>query len=218
MSTRARITSSLLLAALLCAACIRPGVEGSGNVITEAREVSGFNEIVLAGTGRVVVDVTGTETLTIEAEDNIMPLLETRVSSGRLRLDTSGSISPTVEIVYTITAATLDGLVISGSGIVEAEAIDATDFRVDISGSGDVDVEGTLSGLLSVSISGSGEFDGESLTAPQGQVDVSGSGNAVVNVTDALEVSVSGSGDVEYVGQPTVESSVSGSGTVSARE
>jgi Putative auto-transporter adhesin, head GIN domain len=211
--------SSVLLAALLCASCITPGVEGSGNVITESREVSGFNEIVLGGTGRVVVDVTGNESLIIEAEDNIMPLLETRVSNGRLRLNTSGSISPTVEIVYIITAATLDGLVISGSGIVEATAIDGTDFRVDISGSGDVDVEGTLSGRLSVSISGSGEFDGESLIAPEGQVDVSGSGNAVVNVTDALEVSVSGSGDVEYLGSPPrVDSDVSGSGAVTQRD
>ncbi len=208
----------MLLAAILCGSCIRPGVEGSGNVITESREVSDFNEIVLGGTGRVVVDVTGTESLTIEAEDNIMPFLETRVSNGRLRLETNRSISPTVEIVYTITAETLDGLVISGSGVVEAEAVDSTDFRVDISGSGDVVVEGTLSGLLSVSISGSGEFDGESLTAPEGQVDVSGSGNAVVNITDDLDVSVSGSGEVQYLGEPNVESSVSGSGTVTPRE
>ena len=218
MSTGIRATLTMLLAALLCAACIRPGVEGSGNVITESREVSDFNEIVLGGTGRVIVEVTGTESLTIEAEDNIMPLLETRVRNGRLRLDTSGSISPTVEIVYTITAETLDGLVISGSGVAEAEAVDGTDFRADISGSGNVEVEGTLSGLLSVSISGSGDFGGESLTAPEGRVDVSGSGNAVVNVTDDLEVSVSGSGEVEYLGEPNVESSVSGSGTVIPRE
>jgi hypothetical protein len=216
--TRARVILAVLLPAILCASCIRPGVEGSGNVITESREVGDFNEIVLGGTGRVVVDVTGNETLTIEAEDNIMPFLETRVRNGRLRLDTSRSISPTVEIVYTITAETLDGLVISGSGVVEVEAVDGTDFRVDISGSGDVAVEGTLSGLLSVSISGSGEFDGESLTAPDGRVDVSGSGNAVVNVADDLEVSVSGSGEVEYLGVPNVESSVSGSGTVTPRE
>ncbi|MDF2729359.1 MAG: hypothetical protein K0T01_1145 [Acidimicrobiia bacterium] len=208
----------MLLAAILCGSCIRPGVEGSGNVITESREVSDFNEIVLGGTGRVVVDVTGTESLTIEAEDNIMPFLETRVSNGRLRLETNRSISPTVEIVYTITAETLDGLVISGSGVVEAEGVDSTDVRVDISGSGDVVVAGTLSGLLSVSISGSGEFDGESLTAPEGRVDVSGSGNAVVNVTDDLDVSVSGSGEVQYLGEPNVHSSVSGSGTVTPRE
>ena len=208
----------MLLAAILCGSCIRPGVEGSGTVIIESREVSDFNEIVLGGTGRVVVDVTGTESLTIEAEDNIMPFLETRVSNGRLRLETNRSISPTVEIVYTITAETLDGLVISGSGVVEAEGVDSTDVRVDISGSGDVVVEGTLSGLLSVSISGSGEFDGESLTAPEGQVDVSGSGDAVVNVTDDLDVSVSGSGEVQYLGEPNVHSSVSGSGTVTPRE
>lgn len=206
------------MAALLAASCIRPGVEGSGNVITESREVSGFNEIVLGGTGRVVVEVTGTESLTIEAEDNIVPFLETRVRNGRLRLETTRSISPTVEIVYTITAATLEGLVISGSGIVEADAIDGTDFRVDISGSGDVDAEGRLSGLLSISISGSGEFDGESLTVPEGTVDVSGSGNAVVNVTDELEVSVSGSGDVEYLGAPNLNSEVSGSGAVTHRD
>jgi Putative auto-transporter adhesin, head GIN domain len=217
MSTT-RASLALLMAALLCASCIRPGVEGSGNVITESREVSGFNEIVLGGTGRVVVDVTGTESLTIEAEDNIMPLLETRVRDGRLRLETTRSISPTVEIVYTITAATLEGFVISGSGIVEADTIDGTDFRVDISGSGDVEAEGTLSGLLSVSISGSGEFDGESLTAPEGTVDVSGSGNAVVNITEELEVSVSGSGDVEYLGAPSVDSEVSGSGAVTHRD
>ena len=218
MPIRARVTFVVLLAALLCSSCLRPGVEGSGNVITESREVSGFNEIVLGGTGRVLVEVTGTESLTIEAEDNIMPFLETRVRNGRLRLDTNRSISPTVEIVYTITAVTLDGLVISGSGIVEADAVDGSDFRVDISGSGDVDVEGMLSGLLSVSISGSGEFDGESLTAPEGRVDVSGSGNAVVNVTDDLEVSVSGSGEVQYLGEPSVDSSVSGSGTVTQRD
>ena len=207
----------MLLAALVASSCI-VGVEGSGNVITESREVSDFNEIVLGGSGRVVVEVTGTESLTIEAEDNIMPLLETRVSNGRLRLDTNRSISPTVEVVYTITAATLDGLVISGSGTVEAEAIDGIDFQADISGSGNIELEGMLSGLLSVSISGSGEFDGETLTAPDGEVDVSGSGNAVVNVTDTLEVSVSGSGDVGYLGEPSVDSEVSGSGNVSQRE
>lgn len=193
------------------------GVEGSGNVITESREVSGFHEIDLSGSGRVVVEVSGTESLTIEAEDNIMPLLETTVTDGRLRLDARSSISPTVEVVYTITAATLDGVVVSGSGIVRATAIEGSEFRVDISGSGDVEAEGTVTGLLSVSISGSGGFDGGSLIAPVGQVDVSGSGNALVSVTDDLEVTVSGSGDVEYLGSPAVELDVSGSGNVTQR-
>ena len=207
----------VLLGALSASSCL-VGVQGSGNVVTESREVSGFNEIVLGGSGRVEVEVTGTQSLTIEAEDNIMPLLETQVSDGRLVLGNTRNISPTVDVVYTITAATLDGLDISGSGVVVATGIDGTDFNVDISGSGNVQLEGTLSALLTVSISGSGEFDGESLTSPEGRVDVSGSGSAVVNVTDSLAVDVSGSGDVEYLGSPSLDTDVSGSGTVSPRE
>jgi hypothetical protein len=193
------------------------GVQGSGNVITETRDVSGFSEIVVGGSGVVMVEVTGTESVTIEAEDNIMPLLETDVSNGRLVLDATRSISPTVDIVYTITAADLEGLEVSGSAEVDATGVDAGDFSVDISGSGDVAAAGTLDRLLSLSISGSGAFDGESLTAPQGTVDISGSGNAVVNVTETLDVSVSGSGNVEYIGSPDVDEDISGSGNIDQR-
>jgi hypothetical protein len=186
-------------------------------VITETRDVTGFSEIVVGGSGVVTVDVTGTESVSIEAEDNIMPYLETTVTNGRLVLDASRSISPTVDIVYTITAATLEGVDVSGSAAVEATGIDTTDFSVDISGSGDVGAEGALDGLLSLSISGSGVFDGESLTSPEGSVDISGSGDAVVNVTDSLSVSVSGSGNVEYLGSPDVDEDISGSGNVDQR-
>jgi hypothetical protein len=147
-----------------------------------------------------------------------MPLLETEVRDGRLVLGNRSVISPTVDVVYTITAADLAGIAVSGSGDVDATAIDGTDFSVEISGSGAVRLEGTVTGLLSVSISGSGEFEGESLTATEGEVDVSGSGSAVVNATDSLEVSVSGSGDVEYIGSPDLDVDTSGSGNVSQRD
>jgi hypothetical protein len=222
MNRRRRSAGAASVAALLgllCVSCSLVGVEGSGNVVTESREVSGFDEVVLSGSGRVDIDVTGEESLTIEAEDNIIPLLETEVRDGRLVLGNRSAISPTVDVVYTITADDLAGIDVSGSGVVDATGIDGTDFSVEISGSGAVRLEGTVTGLLSVSISGSGEFEGESLTAAEGEVDVSGSGSAVVNATDSLEVSVSGSGDVEYIGSPPdLEVDTSGSGSVSQRD
>jgi hypothetical protein len=218
-STRLSLRVSLVLSlGLIVSACIIVGVEGSGNVITETRDVSGFSEIVVGGTGVVTVQVTGTESLSIEAEDNIMPLLETNVANGRLVLDTTRSISPTVDIVYTITAATLEGLEVSGSAAIEAAGIETGDFSVDISGSGEVVASGAVDGLLSLSISGSGAFDGESLTAPEGTVDISGSGDAVVNVSETLDISVSGSGNVEYLGSPAVDQDISGSGNIDQRE
>jgi hypothetical protein len=73
------LTATALLIVLAVSACGISvfGERGSGNVITESRVVSGSDEILLSGSGEVVVDVDGTESLTIEAEDNIMPLLTT---------------------------------------------------------------------------------------------------------------------------------------------
>ena len=194
------------------------GLRGSGNLITETRDVSGFDEIVVLGSGNVVVDVTGSESLELEAEDNIMPFLTTEVVGGRLELgfESGQLLSPRRDITYTITAAQLNGVTIRGSGDIDASNIDTDTFEVEISGSGDVEPEGT-SDDLRVTISGSGRFDGTDLESTTGEVKVSGSGNVVVNVTDELDVTVSGSGDVKYIGDPSLNSRVSGSGDVSQR-
>ncbi len=192
------------------------GERGSGNVITESRVVTGFDEIVLSGSGRVVVDVNGTETLTIEAEDNIMPLLTTEVHNGRLELGTKSSISPSVTIIYTISATALLGVSIDGSGDVIVAGVNGDTFDAEISGSGKIKAAGTT-GTLTADISGSGKYDGADLIATVATASVSGSGNAVVNATERLDADVSGSGSVEYIGDPTVSSSISGSGDISRR-
>jgi hypothetical protein len=209
--------ASVGLLALLTVSCAFIAVEGSGDVITEEREVSGFDHIEISGSGRVVVRVTGVESLSIEAEDNIMPELVTEVRGGRLHLETRRSIDPTVEIVYNITAASLDGFTISGSANVTVEGVTGDEFSTEISGSGSVVGDGTVTSVV-IAISGSGRFDGEGLTAASGSVDVSGSGAVVVSASDQLAISLSGSGTVEYIGSPTVEVDKSGSGTITQRD
>jgi hypothetical protein len=219
MQTRVLVLGAATLLVLLAVSACDGGVfgvRGSGNVITESRDVRGFSEIAVVGSGNVVVDVNGTESLTVEAEDNIMPLLKTEVRSGRLELSVESSISPTTDVTYTVTAVALDGVSISGSGDVTATGIDAEPFDVEISGSGKVEPVGTAD-TLTLSFSGSGRYAGEGLVASVGTVRVSGSGDAVVNVTDDLDVDVSGSGSVEYIGEPTVTESISGSGDISRR-
>lgn len=210
--------ASTLLVLLVVSACDGGvfGVRGSGNVITESRDVSGFSEIALFGSGTVHVDVNGTESLTVKAEDNIMPLLKTEVRNGRLELSIESNVSPTTDVTYTVTAVALDGVTITGSGDVTVTGITADSFDVEISGSGRVEPTGTAV-TLAVEISGSGRYEGEALAASVGTVRVSGSGEAVVNVTDDLDVDVSGSGGVQYIGEPTVTESISGSGSVTRR-
>jgi hypothetical protein len=212
------LVGAALLVVLSVSACDSDvlGVRGSGNVITESRDVSGFNEIAVLGSGEVIVDINGTESLTVEAEDNIMPLLKTEVHNGRLELSIESNISPTTEVEYTISAAALDGVSIAGSGDITATGIAADSFNVEISGSGRVEPTGVV-GTLTVDISGSGDYVGEGLVATVGTVDISGSGNAVVNVTDDLDIDISGSGNVKYIGDPSLATSISGSGDIQRR-
>lgn len=213
MAGRFRLAGVLILGvAVLAAGC----TIGSGNVITETRNVSGFDEIVLLGSGDVIVSVTGTESLEIEAEDNVMPLLTSDVIDGRLELGVTGSITTTHSITYTITAAQLKGVTIRGSGDINGTDIDAISFEAAIEGSGRIDLTGT-SDDLTVRIEGSGDFDGRDLVSATGTVTVDGSGAALVNVTDELTVTINGSGDVEFIGDPLVFETINGSGNVSRR-
>src|SRR5262249_20664375 len=63
-------------------------VIGSGKAQTISRPVAGFTQISLEGQGALTIQQTGTDSLTIEADDNILPLLTSEVSNDRLTLGT----------------------------------------------------------------------------------------------------------------------------------
>lgn len=192
------------------------GVRGSGDLSTERREVSSFTEIALAGSGEVHVEITGSESLVVTAEDNLLPLLRTEVVEGRLEIEPTERITATETITYAVTAADLEGVSITGSGTVTITGLDGETFTTEISGSGTIEPEGTVD-ELTVRIAGSGNYAGESLAAAVGSVEIAGSGDAVVDVTDALSVTISGSGNVEYLGDPQLSQSITGSGEISRR-
>jgi hypothetical protein len=190
-------------------------VEGSGNVITETRPVGDFDRISVEGFGLLNVQVGPATSLSVDAEDNVLPHLVTNVEGDTLTVGSSPdvSFSSVEEPVYTITTPALVSVSIAGSGDVTATGIQTGSFEVSISGSGDVEPAGVTS-ALDVSIDGSGDFRGEGLVAETAEVDVNGSGRALVNATDSRDASVNGSGRVTYLGDPTLTESVSGSGSI----
>jgi len=190
-------------------------VKGSGVVKSEPRPVSGFTAIALSSVGKVVVQQTGSESLTVSAEDNLLPLLETRVADGTLYLGTKDgtNLDPTRPIEYTLTIKTLEGLRVSGAGTVEASAIQGQRMKVTLSGVGGVTLAGAAE-ALELDLSGVGHFRGADFKVKQATVRSSGVGSAIVNASDKLDATVSGVGAVEYLGSPQVTQSVSGVGSV----
>ena len=209
-----RLGSALAVAALLGAcATSGSGTNGSGNIESESRTVSGFTAVELAGAGEVTIDQTGTDSLTIEADDNVLPKVTSSVVDGTLILGVEGNVSTSTPIKFIVTASTLNGIVASGSGTISASNLTTDTMEVTIGGSADVTVRGTATSQ-SVTISGSGSYQADELVSDTATVTINGSGNATVQVTDTLDISISGSGSVTYLGNPTVNQDVSGSGRV----
>lgn len=239
MIRTARRTAILATAALLLAgpALARETLVGSGKMATEARPVSGFTHVGIVVPGKVQLTQGNTESLTITADDNVLPHIESVVEKGvlkvRFRHDHDLSVR-NVTITLVVNARELDGISIGGSGDVTASAIkspklalniggsgnvkvasvDAAEVAVRIGGSGDVSIGGGRTEKLSVSIGGSGEMKAPRLESKHAKVTVAGSGDASVWVRESLAVTVAGSGGVRYYGDPKVERTVVGSGDV----
>jgi hypothetical protein len=197
-------------------ACSSPtgdAVTGSGTLRTESRDVGGFSTIELTGSGNVIIEQNGTESLSIEAEDNLLSSLTSDVSSGTLRLGTKEGVNvdPTLPITYRVTVEDLAGLQLSGSGSVTAAGITTPAIAIDISGSGDVTIDGDADSQ-NVTISGSGDYSAGDLVTRSSTAEISGSGNVTVNARDVLDAAISGSGDATYTGDPQVSQDISGSG------
>jgi Putative auto-transporter adhesin, head GIN domain len=193
-------------------------VQGSSQVVSAARKVSGFTGVELEGIGELRIQQTGTESLTIEAEDNILPLLTSDVSNGTLRLGTKRNVHLVVTepIIYHLTVKDLSNLSVAGAGDASAPNLETDTLTVAISGSGNVATGGTAD-TQNVQISGSGTYTAEDLASRAAIITVSGSGDVVVRVSETLDATITGSGSIAYIGNPTVTQRISGSGTITQR-
>ena len=188
-------------------------VSGSGHVVTETREVSGFTRIDLAGSGEVTIEQGDAESLTIEADDNVLARLTSEVSDSTLKLDKKPGITINTRnpVRYRVTVKDLTGVSVSGAGTVPAQGMTLQTLAVEISGSGIVDLSGSAV-EQDIDVSGSGRYEAAGLPSEKVTADISGSGQISVAVSRELTVDISGSGTVTYSGDPRVDQSISGSG------
>ncbi len=214
-----------------------PGEPGSGNVVTETRDVHDFHAIEVDYPGQVLVKQGTKEVVTIEAEDNLLPGLKTQVKNGVLQIfyktDKDKRVNPTKSVKITIVVKDLTDMDFTSAGELVIEKLKTNDLSVSMSGAGNLKVDGiqakalsvNLSGAgsmsasgtadnLDVTISGFGDFKGGNLHNKDARVDISGAGSATVWADDNLTAEVSGAGSVSYYGSASVTKQISGVGGV----
>lgn len=194
-----------------------PVVKGSGVAATEVREVEDFSKISLSTALSVDISVGGTSSVTVTADDNIVPLVKSDVKNNVLHVYISGSTQPSVPIKVEIAATELASLVASGSCNATINGIDAQTFETELSGACSVTIVGETD-QFNCEVSGASRVTAVELVAKGVNVEASGASHATVFATDSIKANSSGASNVQFAGEPpTVKKNKSGASTISAR-
>lgn len=230
-----RIT--LLLSALLAIGISSCGerIKGNGNRTVETRNTGSFTGVKLEESFDVELS-TGPLSVVVEADENLMEFVSTRVNGNELEItsDDNVRLRSKKPILIKISLPSYSNIAVSGSGRINAVntletaneltlrnsgsgqlnlKINAPEVNASLSGSGLISLQGDAKSV-EAKVSGSGDFDAHQLKAETAAITVSGSGDATIFGSDKIEAKVSGSGSVRYKGGGTVRNTVSGSGSV----
>jgi hypothetical protein len=190
------------------------GVQGSGNIVNEKRNLGDFNAIEVGGVFEVEVVAQKEFSVEVEADDNLLQFIKTEVNGDTLEIKTTKRISPKNTIHVRISAPNIENLQVSGVSKVSLANLKNDSLKVDASGASKIKVDGET-GNLEVELSGASRLDAENLKSENANVDGSGASSASVNVSGDLKADLSGASKVTYSGNPrNLEKSTSGASCV----
>jgi hypothetical protein len=189
-------------------------IRGNGSVKTETRDVVAFEAITCDGGYEVQINCQEKQSLVIETDENLLPLVKTEVHNNTLHIDTKGILSPTHRIRIAVSVPTITEFTSNGSIDGDINNINNSAFDIGIHGSGKLHLNGK-SGTVHINTSGSSKIDATSFISENSDIQINGSGNIQVYATNSISVQINGSGTVNYKGEPkSVNQQINGSGKI----
>jgi hypothetical protein len=223
----------LISGVIAISGCIGTQNAGSGNVVNTIKNVSSFNQVILSGTGTLIITQGSNESLVIEAEDNVGSNITPVVSNNELILNQNNTPIPTKPVKYHLTVKDLNRIQIDGAGQIQSDTLNTNNLTiningasqgamnnlnvviltVNINGAGKLNMGGTAANQT-IKISGAGNYNAGNLISKNAVINIDGGGNVVVRVSDLLNVIINGAGDISYIGNPQINRQITGGGNI----
>jgi hypothetical protein len=176
-------------------------VVGNGQRASEARSIGAVSAINADGAFMVTIKVGAPPGLTIETDKNLLPIVKTDVSNGRLDIYTDRSYSVDGRIDVTVTSPNVAEISASGSNHIDGEGLTDANLSISLNGANNAALAGNVS-AVTVRMSGANHLSAQRLVADSANVTVNGSGNATVDARQRLVAEVSGAGSITVYGNP----------------
>jgi len=206
----------------------------SGNIIKDRRLVKAFEKIDVNGAFIVILTNDAAGAITVEASDNITPLITTRVNNGTLKIcfekrNWSGNQG---KMIVRVPFVSLNEVSLTGFGSIESEKLLTGDVKIKLDGSGSILLNivsqqtdaliigsGTItlkgsSRIFNCNVTGSGSVKADNFNSDIVGAKLNGSGSVKVMSKKSIIGRVTGSGYIAYSGDPkNKDLDTSGSGS-----
>ena len=240
MTTLIRIIIAFILA-LVTSSCgfdgnFGNGIKGNGEITTDSRATSSEFTIVSASEGIDVYVTQGkTASIKVEADENVIALIATDITNGKLEIHAKENIGRATKKVY-VTLPRITGIEsASGADLISENTLKVDVISIDASSGSDISLEimadeinvGTSSGadikisgktnILRVDASSGSDIQATHLESKICHAEASSGSDISVTVSDKLVADASSGADIRYSGNPEVQKNKSPSGSVRKR-
>ncbi|XCF06999.1 head GIN domain-containing protein [Tamlana crocina] len=239
MTTLIKIIVTFILSLVLFSCnfdmSFNPGVKGNGQVITTDRPITeGFSTIKATEGLNVILTQSKTESISVEADENLQELILTDVENGVLKIHTKSQIgkatAKNIRVSFSIVSEIIStsGSEVSSTNTITAEQLNlkstsGSDMSLDVdtavltckstSGS-DMRLSGKTTKLVAEATSGS-DIQAADLMAESSEVKATSGADITVNTSKELTAKATSGGDIKYYGNPEkVEKNDSASGNI----
>jgi hypothetical protein len=215
---------------ILLSACAldeeRVTINGSGDLVTQKEDISGFDRVRASQAFQVEVRQGDSYRVVIRVDDNFQPHLVVKKDGDALRLGLEPGYTYNVRnnmLKAEVTMPELSAVSLSGSsdatitGFASTKRFDAglsgssslqgdiqaSDASFELSGSSQVNLQGSAR-YVRIDASGSSDIDLSDFSTSDVKVGLSGSSEAILNLDGTLDVDASGASRVYYRGEATL--------------
>ena len=193
--------------------------QDTGEQKTEQRSLTSYNAVEIHGVpGEFLLQVGEKHTAVVTADSAVVPLIDTVVNSGTLKVRLSGSLATNAPVQVRLGVEELSSVSVNGVADVVIEGLHSKKLQLSAKGTASIMANGTVDELQAVVVD-SGELMLKGLVAKKCTVTANGVENAVIHTVDALSARAGGASNIIYYGKPTqVSREVSGAGEIEARD
>jgi cysteine sulfinate desulfinase/cysteine desulfurase-like protein len=197
-------------------ACRWLGIKGNGEIKSEERPVTDFSELHADGSFDIEWR-SGTPSLVITTDENLLPYVEVEMHGNYLRLHMRERVLPTHGLKVAVSSSQRTGAKLTGACDLVAHDLSGESYAVQTTGAAEMKLDGTVGQLLA-DMTGASELMAGKLQTKTAEVSMTGAASAEVSVSDNLNVTITGAGEVTYHGNPALRKHVTGAGEIRRKD